>query len=146
MPSPKKTAAYSDNSSIDGANALLESDSRSGTETPVSSVSFEMAKIDPRLIKSHTVKPSLYRSSTESSESSIGSETTNIGPYLTELPTRRLTRGATKAVNLETDPLPQHATCSSQNRDLPMSKSEEKRRKKGRPGKLRASVTKPQLR
>lgn len=40
----------SDTSSVDGSDASLKSDDRSTTETPASSVGFEMENFDPRLI------------------------------------------------------------------------------------------------
>jgi len=44
---------HSDTSSIDSAEAPLESVSRLGTETPASSVGFETANLDPRLLESN---------------------------------------------------------------------------------------------
>jgi hypothetical protein len=57
--------AGSDTSSVDSKPASLESDGRSGTDTPASSVDLEMANIDPRLLESHkptATEPPLRRS------------------------------------------------------------------------------------
>ncbi|KAL2861060.1 uncharacterized protein BJX67DRAFT_391634 [Aspergillus lucknowensis] len=55
----------SDTSSVDSAVESVESDGRSGTDTPASSVNPETANIDPRLLESHkpkVTKPLLRRS------------------------------------------------------------------------------------
>lgn len=52
LPPPQKETRVmcSDTSSVDGSDASLKSDDRSTTETPASSVGFEMENFDPRLI------------------------------------------------------------------------------------------------
>ncbi|PKY02549.1 hypothetical protein P168DRAFT_283324 [Aspergillus campestris IBT 28561] len=55
----------SDTSSVDSSEASLKSNGRSNTETPASSVGFEMENIDPRLLESSTTistQPPLRRS------------------------------------------------------------------------------------
>lgn len=58
---------------------------------------------------------------------------------MTELPTRKPMRGAAKAANAEPESPTGHTMRSSRNRALVDDQSEEKKRKRGRPGKPRTS-------
>ncbi|KAJ5887370.1 hypothetical protein N7495_007411 [Penicillium taxi] len=100
----------------------LESENRQGTETPASSAGFDIANIDPRLMENCSItvmKPLANKPYTENS-SSTGCLVTSTDLNLAEISTRRVTRGAAKAANLE--PVPalgsplQHATRLSRKR------------------------------
>lgn len=56
----------------------------------------------------------------------------------TELPTRKSTRGS-KAADTAPEPQAENATRSSRNRDPPEDQPEEKKRKRGRPGRPKAT-------
>lgn len=136
----------SDSSSVESRDVSLESENHQGTITPATSVEFETANIDPRLMESHPVtKPLPCLSGTEDSASS-GPDMTTIDPRLTELPTRRWTRGAVKAAISEPGPPPERVICSSRNCDPLEERHEQKKGEKRRLGRPKASDTKPPLR
>ena len=137
-----------DPSADSSRNVSTEPDTRQGTETPASSLDFDMAKIDPRLIAPSSVtvtKPSTCPPSTEIFPSSADYPLTTTDSNLTKDSTRRVTRGAAKAANLEPGPqLPsQHATRSSLNRGRPEEQPGGEQKGKGQPGKMEASTIKP---
>lgn len=135
----------SDSSSVESRDVSLESENNQGTITPATSVEFETANIDPRLMESHPVTKPCW-SGTEGSASSPGSDTTTIDPRLTELPTRRSTRGAAKAAMSEPGPPPERATCPSRTCDPLEERPEQKKGENRRLERPKASDTKPPLR
>ncbi|EGC45731.1 conserved hypothetical protein [Histoplasma capsulatum var. duboisii H88] len=137
----------SDTSSVESREVSLESENGQGTITPASSVEFEMANIDPRLMEQRPVtKPSPCWSGTENSASFAGSDMATIDPRGTELPTRRSRRGAAKAAKSEPGPPPERATRSSRNCDPQQEQCGQKEGEKRCLGRRKASDTKPPLR
>ncbi|KAJ5161353.1 hypothetical protein N7492_006745 [Penicillium capsulatum] len=136
----------SDTSSVESREVSLESENGQGTITPASSVEFEMANIDPRLMERPATKPSPCWSGTENSATSAGSDMAAINPRGTKLPTRRSRRGAAMAAKSEPGPLPERATHSSRNCDPQQEQCEQKEGEKRCLGRRKASDTKPPLR
>lgn len=129
-------------------DASTELETRLGTETPTSSLDFDLANINPRLMEPGpftVIEPSAYPLSTEIPASSAGYPVTGTDSNLTEISTRRLTRRAAKVANLEPGPqLPsQLATRSSRKRGRPEEQSGREQKGKGRPGKMKVSSIKP---
>jgi hypothetical protein len=129
-------------------DASTESETRQGTETPASSLDFDLANINPRLIEpgpSTFIELLNYLLSTKISVSSARYLLTSADSNLAEICTPRVTRGAAKAVNLQPSPwLPsQHATRSSRKRGGPEEQPGGEQKGKGRSGKVKASIIKP---
>jgi hypothetical protein len=131
-------------------DASTESESRQGTETPASSLDFDMATIDPRLMESGPItvmEPSNSTVSIETSAFSGGYPMTSTDSHLVETFERRVTRGRAKPANLEPVPRlespPQHVTRSYRKRELPEEQSSGEQKGKPRPGKMKASTIKP---
>ncbi|KAJ5438594.1 uncharacterized protein N7458_009592 [Penicillium daleae] len=125
-------------------DASTESETRQGTETPASSLDFDMANIDPRLMETDTMtvmEPSTCSPSAEI-PASAGDPVSSTDSNLTETSTRRVTRGAAKVANLEPRPqLPsQHATRSSRKRGRLEEQPGGEQKGRGRPGKMKAST------
>ena len=105
-------------------DASTESEAQQGTETPASSLDFDIANIGPRLMELGPIKvteTSTCPPSTEVSASSAGYPVSSTDLNLTEISTRRVTRGAANAANLEPGsrlPSP-HVTRSSRKRGRP---------------------------
>ncbi|KAI3097945.1 hypothetical protein CBS147333_9183 [Penicillium roqueforti] len=136
---------HSDDSS---RNVSTEPETRQGTETPASSLDFDMANIDPRLMAPSSItvmEPSTCPPSTEIFPSSAGYPLTTTDSNLTEDSRRRVTRGAAKVVNLETGPQLQsrHVTRLSLKRGRPEEQPGGEQKGKGQPGKMEASTIKP---
>lgn len=88
---------------ISSREVSLESENRQSTETPVSSVDFEMANINPRLLEPCPVtvtKPSPCQSGAEISALSVESTVSDSRPTSDEVPIRRSTRISAKAADL----------------------------------------------
>lgn len=124
----------------------MESEDRQGTETPASSVDFDMTNIDPRLMRPgpiNAVKPPACPSKTDISVSSFGCTVTTTDSNLAEISARRVTRGTAKAANIEPGPKlespSQHATRSSRKIRRPEEQPGGQQKGKGRPGKSKAS-------
>jgi hypothetical protein len=124
----------------------MESVDRQGTETPASSVDFDMTKIDPRLMRPGpitVVKPSACPSKPDIPASSSGCPVTTTDSNSAEISARRVTRGAAKAANIEPGPKlessSQHATRSSRKIRRPEEQPGGQQKGKGRPGKSKAS-------
>lgn len=125
-----------------------ESEVRQGTEKPASSVDCDMANIGPRLMEPSpmtVMEASTCLPGTEISASSAGYPATSTDSNLAEISTRRETRGAAKAANLEPGPqLPsRHAAHSSRKRGHPEEQPGGEQKGKEQPGKLKASTIKP---
>ncbi|KAI3287650.1 hypothetical protein DTO002I6_7616 [Penicillium roqueforti] len=139
----------SDGSSRD---ASTEPETRQGTETPASSLDFDMANIDPRLMEPGPItatKPSCCPPSNEVL-ASAGCPMTSTGSNLTEILSGRVTRGAAKAANREPDPKlgssSQHGTRSSRKRGRPEELPWGELGGKRLSGELKSSMIKPTLR
>jgi hypothetical protein len=122
-----------------------EPGSQQGTETPAS-VDFDMANIDPRLMEPGPItNPSTCLPSTGIPASS-GFPLTSTDSNLVEISTRRVTRGAAKAANLEPGPsmgfLPQHSMRSSRKSGRPEEPPGGQQRGKGRAGEMKVSTIK----
>ncbi|KAJ5473965.1 hypothetical protein N7475_003531 [Penicillium sp. IBT 31633x] len=124
----------------------MESVDRQGTETPASSVDFDMTNIDPRLMRPGpitVVKPSACPSKTDISASSSGCPVTTTDSNSAEISARRVTRGTAKAANIEPGPKlessSQHATRSSRKIRRPEEQPGGQQKGKGQPGKSKAS-------
>lgn len=121
--------AYNTTSSIDSPEVSSECDSQPKSDTPASSVGFELTNIDPRLLEPQTVnsEPLSSQPSTDSTDilvSSIGSRVTNIGPCSTEIATRRkTTKRAAKAASSQPERQRQRTTRSSLHRDNSKARS-----------------------
>ncbi|OJJ85810.1 uncharacterized protein ASPGLDRAFT_81462 [Aspergillus glaucus CBS 516.65] len=126
-------------SSIYNSEVSSECDSQPKSETPASSVGFEITNIDPRLLEPQTVNmeaPS-NQPGTDTLMSSIGSGVTKITPCSTEIATRRkTTKRAAKAASSKPEPQRQHTTRSSLHHD----------HSEAQPGVLKSSSVKPLLR
>ncbi|KAJ5240045.1 hypothetical protein N7468_004664 [Penicillium chermesinum] len=127
-------------------DASTESETRQGTETPASSLDFDMANIDPRLMEPSpitVVEPSTCPLSIEIAASSDGHPATSTDSNMPEISTRRVTRGAAKAANLEPGPQlgssPKHAMPPSRKRGCSEEQPIRKRRGKRRPDESKAS-------
>jgi hypothetical protein len=125
----------------------MEPETQQGTETPASSLDFDMANIDPRLMEpgpiTVTETPTCPLSA-EVSASSAGYLVTGNDSILMGICTRRVTRGAANAANIEPGsqlPSP-HATRSSRKRGRPEEQPGGEQKEKGRPGKMKASTIK----
>ncbi|KAL1885235.1 hypothetical protein Plec18167_001892 [Paecilomyces lecythidis] len=141
----------SDRSSGESTEVFSASDSRPRSETPASSVGFEMSNIDPRLLETHIVaisspSPSLRGSDSKSSLPSVGSELAGVKQCLTELPTRRPMRGALEVESSGLQSQTDRVTRSLRNRNPPKEQPEQKRGTKRRSQRPKASNTKPLLR
>ncbi|KAJ6035546.1 hypothetical protein N7460_009721 [Penicillium canescens] len=124
----------------------MESEKRQGTETPASSVDFDMTNIDPRLMRPGpitVVKPSACPSTTDISASSSGCPVTATDSNSADNSARRVTRGTAKAANIEPGPKlessSQHATRSSRKIRRPEEQPGGQQKGTGRPGQSKAS-------
>jgi hypothetical protein len=136
-------------SSIDSSEVSSECESRPRTETPASSVGFEIKNIDPRLLEPQTVnmEPSSNRPVSDTLMSSVGSGLTNSTPCSMEIATgRKTTKPVAKAAQSEPAPRRQYTTHSSQHRDHSKEQPGVRKRAKARPGITKASSIKPLLR
>jgi hypothetical protein len=104
-----------------------------------------MANIDPRLMEPGPITVMEPSNCLPSTDFSVGYPLTSTDLNLEEISTRRVTRGAAKAANLEPDPqLPsQHATRSSRKRGRPEEQPSGEQKGKGRSAKVKASTIKP---
>lgn len=124
-------------SSIDSSEVSSECDSQPQTETPASSVGFEITNIDPRLLEPQTVNKEPPSNQPGTLMSSVGSGVANIGPCSTEIATRQKTmKRAAKVASSEPEPQRQHMTRSSLHHD----------HSEVEPGVLKSSSVKPLLR
>lgn len=127
-----------------------EPETQHGTETPASSLDFDMANIDPRLMEPGpipVVESSACPLSTKMFVSSNGCPVTSTDPNVAEVFTRRVTRGAAKAASLQSGPKlgpsPKHAMPSSRKRGCSEEQPIRKRGGKRRPDGSKASNTQP---
>lgn len=129
--------------SVDSSEVSSESEARSRTETPASSVGFEITNIDPRLLEPHTVntEPPSNQAGTDTLMSSVGSGVTKSGPCSTEIATRQnLAKRGAKAASSEPGPHRQYTTRSSLHRDHSEEQPEIKKRAKGQPARVKTSL------
>ncbi|KAI2788543.1 hypothetical protein POX_e06562 [Penicillium oxalicum] len=129
-------------------DASTESETRQGTETPASSLDFDMANIDPRLLEPSpitVVEPSTCPLSIEIAASSKGYSVTSTDSNMRKISTRRVTRGAAKATNLQsglTLRSPKPPMPSSRKRGRSEEEPTVKRRGNGRPDGSKGSTIK----
>lgn len=139
----------SDGSSRD---ASTEPETRQGTETPASSLDFDMANIDPRLMEPGPITATKPSSCPPSNEvlASAGCPMTSNGSNLAEILSGRVTRGAAKAANRKPDPKlgssSQHGMRSSRKRGRPEELPSGELGAKRLSGELKSSMIKPTLR
>ncbi|CAG8128817.1 unnamed protein product [Penicillium nalgiovense] len=130
-------------------DASTAPETRQGIETPASSLDFDMANIDPRLMELGPITATKPSSGPPSNEvlASAGCPMTSTGSNLAEILSGRVTRGAAKAANRELDPKlgspSQRGTRSSRKRGRPEELPWGEQGGKGRSGELKSSMIKP---